>query len=183
MHAGSQAISERRIATYPTKNGPSSPRVPDADLRGRSPAHPRPQRGLQRLDEVDRACRSFSADAAARLPSIGGRLPAGAQMPSRPQEFVALARVHAPFLRGRSIRLTSRQTVELLTETPPATRRNSRLSESRAKGRSSTSDASNLLACSSRLSFELGLPVPAAAPLPDVAGRTSTRTGCFLRRW
>lgn len=39
-------------------------------------------------------------------------------LPSRPQELVALGRLHAPFLRVRSIGRNLRHTVELLTGTP-----------------------------------------------------------------
>ncbi len=69
--------------------------------------------------------------------------------PSCPFELVALTRFHAPFLRVFSIRLSSRHTVELLTETPATAFRYSHLFECVGKGRSDTSCLSNLLALSS----------------------------------
>ncbi len=71
----------RTPPTFPTRSGPSSPPTWRSSAKA-PPALPRPARGLRRA-EVNREGRGAVADAAARLPAVGGRLPADSEVDQR----------------------------------------------------------------------------------------------------
>jgi hypothetical protein len=85
---------------------------------------------------------------------------------SRSQELVALARTQRPFFRPKPIFRITLERVDSLTETPATFFKYSCLSESLAKGRSSTSASRSLLAFSSSLGFLPPEPSPVRANAP-----------------
>lgn len=72
-------LESRTPRTYPRRSGPSLRSLPRTGPRRRPATRPRPARGFRRL-EVGRARGSALAHAAARLPALGGRLPADAKV-------------------------------------------------------------------------------------------------------